>query len=116
MGASAADSPTAPVGTSRRTSDGFSIRGYFFSDPKRTGQTLLGLVWALDAGLQFQSFMYSNGFVQMIKGMTAGQPSWISDSMNWAANTAGGNLAALEHAVRRWRRSSSRSGSSSARR
>jgi hypothetical protein len=69
-----------------------SLRAYFLSDSARKGQTLLGLVWLLDAGLQFQSFMYSKGFIQMLTGMTAGQPGWLADSMKWAAKTAGGNL------------------------
>ncbi len=68
------------------------LRSYFFSDSCRTGQTLLGLIWLLDAGLQFQSFMYSKGFIQMLTGLTAGQPGWLASSMNWAAKTAGGDL------------------------
>ena len=40
---------------------------------------MLGLFWLLDGGLQFQSFMYSKGFVQMLTGMTAGQPSWLAE-------------------------------------
>jgi hypothetical protein len=51
-----------------------SARTYFASDSRRTVQTALGLIWLLDGALQFQSFMYGNGFIQMIKGMTAGQP------------------------------------------
>jgi hypothetical protein len=62
-------------------------RAYFFSDVGRTIQTALGLVWLLDGGLQFQSFMYGNGFIQMIKGLTPGQPYWLSSSVNWSANT-----------------------------
>ena len=92
MSTSTADSAVGAAGAARRASSGFSLRSYFFSDSRRTGQTLLGLVWALDAGLQFQSFMYSKGFVQMIQGMTAGQPGWINNSMTWAINTAGSNL------------------------
>ena len=92
MSTSTADPAVGASGAARRESSGFSLRSYFFSDSRRTGQTLLGLVWALDAGLQFQSFMYSKGFVQMISGMTAGQPGWVNDSMNWGVNTAAGNL------------------------
>jgi hypothetical protein len=63
------------------------LKAYFFSDTKRSVQTILGLIWLLDGALQFQSFMYGKGFIQMIKGLTSGQPYWISSSMNWAANT-----------------------------
>ena len=69
-----------------------SARSYFASDISRSLQTALGLFWLLDGGLQFQSFMYSKGFVQMLTGMTAGQPSWLASSLTWAAHTAGHNL------------------------
>jgi hypothetical protein len=68
------------------------VRAYFASDLSRSLQTALGLFWLLDGALQFQSFMYSKGFVQMLTGMTAGQPSWLASSMTWAAHTAGHNL------------------------
>jgi len=67
-------------------------RAYFASDVSRSLQTALGLLWLLDGALQFQSFMYSKGFVQMLTGMTAGQPSWLASSINWAAHSAGNNL------------------------
>ena len=63
------------------------VRAYFFSDSRRSIQTCLGLIWLLDGALQFQSFMYGNGFIQFLKAQTAGQPHWISTSMNWGANT-----------------------------
>ena len=71
---------------------GAKVRAYFFSDNTRSVQTVLGLIWLLDGGLQFQSFMYSNGFVQMLTGMQPGQPHWLSSSIGWGARTANGNL------------------------
>lgn len=68
------------------------VRAYFFSDSRRTLQTVLGLIWLLDGGLQFQSFMYSHGFIEMIMGTTSGQPGWISGSITWAAHIAEHNL------------------------
>jgi hypothetical protein len=68
-------------------------RAYFASDSQRTIQTVLGLIWLVDGGLQFQSFMYGKGFIQMLTGMTAGQPSWIVHSINWAATTLQGHQA-----------------------
>jgi hypothetical protein len=62
-------------------------RAYFASDASRTVQTVLGVVWLLDGGLQFQSFMYGRGFIQMLTGMTAGQPGWVHDSVMWGAHT-----------------------------
>lgn len=69
-----------------------AVRTYFASDGRRAVQTALGLVWLLDGALQFQSFMYSNGFPQMLTGMESGQPHWLSSSLGWGARVANGNL------------------------
>ena len=55
-------------------------------------QTVLGLIWLLDGALQFQSFMYGNGFTSMLTGMASGQPHWLSSSLDWGAGLAGGHL------------------------
>jgi hypothetical protein len=68
-------------------------RAYFASDSRRTAQTVLGLIWLLVGGLQFQAFMYTKAFPSVLIGLTAGQPSWIATSVTWAANFAGHNLA-----------------------
>jgi hypothetical protein len=67
-------------------------RYYFASDSRRAFQTVLGLIWLLDGALQFQPFMYSKGFVQMLTGTAAGQPHWLASSINWGANLAQSNL------------------------
>jgi hypothetical protein len=64
-----------------------SLRAYFASDSQRVLQTGLGLVWLLDGALQFQSFMYGKGFIEMLTGMASGQPGWLHDSVVWGANT-----------------------------
>ncbi len=64
-----------------------SARTYFFSDSRRTIQTLLGLIWLLDGGLQFQSFMYGKGFIAFLTNLTAGQPHWVASSVTWGATT-----------------------------
>ncbi len=68
------------------------LRAYFWSDAPRRVQTVLGLIWLLDGGLQFQSFMYSRGFVQVLAGGAQGQPGWLADSINWGARLANGDL------------------------
>jgi len=65
---------------------------YFASDPARALQSALGLIWLLDGGLQFQSFMYSHGFTEMLTGLASGQPGWLASSINWSAHAAGGDL------------------------
>jgi hypothetical protein len=73
---------------------GIGTRGlrYFACDHRRAYQTVLGLVWLLDGGLQFQRFMYSKAFIQSLKANTAGQPHWVVNSIDWAANIANHDL------------------------
>jgi hypothetical protein len=56
--------------------------------PGRRGlQICLGLIWLLDAGLQFQPYMFGPFFVtQAIQPSAAGNPSLVADSVNWAAS------------------------------
>ncbi len=77
----------APAATVRDESGSARIKAYFFSDSRRSVQTVLGLIWVLVGALQFQSFMYGKGFIQMLTGMTAGQPGWVADSVNQGAAT-----------------------------
>jgi hypothetical protein len=64
-----------------------------FQDATRTIQTVLGLIWLLDGVLQFQTFMYSQGFPQMLNGMAMqGQPQWLSRSLTWATGVASPHL------------------------
>jgi hypothetical protein len=82
------------VHSSPRESVSVRLRTYFADSPTRTLQTVLGLVWLLDGGLPFQSFMYSKGFIALIKSGAVGQPSWAHDSIIWSANIASHNLDA----------------------
>ena len=68
------------------------VRAYFLSDGVRTVQTILGLIWLLDGGLQFQSFMFSRGFLQMITSQASEQPGWLRASVDWGAHFAGNDL------------------------
>ncbi len=68
------------------------LRFYFASDARRGLQTALGLLWLLDGALQFQSFMYSQGFIQTLTDTVPGQPHWLGSSITWAANIASGRL------------------------
>lgn len=68
------------------------LRLYFAADARRGLQTALGLLWLLDGALQFQSFMYSRGFIDMLTEMISGQPPWLQSSMRWASHIAAGNL------------------------
>ena len=92
MSSGAADLRVRTETGSARGSTMYALRAYFASDSRRTVQTVLGLIWLLDGGLQFQSFMYSKGFIQMLTGLTPGQPGWVASSVNWSAHLAQHNL------------------------
>jgi hypothetical protein len=77
-----------------RTSAASRVKSYLFSDARRSILTVLGLIWLLDGALQFQSFMYSKGFLEMLRNNAAGQPQWLTSSINWSAHVAGQNLTA----------------------
>ena len=53
---------------------------------RRALQICLGLVWLLDAGLQFQPYMFGPFFVtQAIKLSAAGSPSVVASSVDWVS-------------------------------
>jgi hypothetical protein len=54
-------------------------------DVRRKLQLALAGIWLLDAILQFQAFMFTKGFAQMLAGTAAGNPGFIADPINWAA-------------------------------
>lgn len=68
------------------------LREYFWSDNVRRIQTVLGLIWLLDGGLQFQGYMYSHAFPALLASNAAGQPSWVHNSVIWGAKLLNGNL------------------------
>jgi hypothetical protein len=76
----------------QRTNVLTGLRDYFASDARRAIQSVLGLIWLLDGALQFQGFMYSKAFVQMLTGMESGQPYWLARTIDWGARLANTNL------------------------
>jgi hypothetical protein len=77
----------AGVASEERLGRAAWARTYFWSDSTRRVQTVLALIWVLVGALQFQSFMYGKGFIQLLQGLTAGQPGWVADSVNQGAAT-----------------------------
>jgi hypothetical protein len=54
---------------------------------RRVLQILLGLVWLLDAALQFQPYMFSGAFVtKTIEPVAAGNPALIAGPILWSAH------------------------------
>ena len=54
-------------------------------DVRRLLQLALAGLWLLDALLQYQSFMFSKAFTQMMAGTASGNPSVVASPINWNA-------------------------------
>ena len=54
-------------------------------DARRVLQLVLAALWLLDGVLQYQSFMYTKAFTQMIAGTSSGNPGVVSRPINWNA-------------------------------
>jgi hypothetical protein len=54
-------------------------------DARRALQLVLAAVWLLDGVLQYQSFMYSRAFGQMLAATAAGNPGVIAGPITWNA-------------------------------
>ena len=64
-------------------------------DPRRALQLGLAAVWLLDGVLQFQPFMYTKAFPQMLAASAAGNPSVIARPIIWDANLIQHHLVPL---------------------
>jgi hypothetical protein len=60
------------------------------TDERRVLQLVLAGIWLLDGLLQYQSFMYTYAFGQMIGGTATGNPGVIAHPISW-------NAALVEH-------------------
>ncbi len=60
------------------------------TDTRRALQLILAATWLLDGLLQYQSFMYTSAFGQMIAGTAAGNPGPVARPIGW-------NAALVEH-------------------
>jgi hypothetical protein len=58
-------------------------------DVRRWLQLGLAGIWLLDAILQFQTFMFSKGFAQMLAGTGPGNPAVIATPIHWASQIIG---------------------------
>src|ERR1700728_4002954 len=64
-------------------------------DQRRRLQLVLAAVWLLDAVLQYQSFMFTKAFAQMLGGTAAGNPALIADPITWSARLAANHVVLL---------------------
>jgi hypothetical protein len=54
-------------------------------DARRLLQLALAGIWLFDGVLQYQSFMFSKGFSQMLAGTASGNPGVVASPINWNA-------------------------------
>ena len=54
-------------------------------DVRRLLQLALAGIWLLDAVLQYQAFMFSKGFSQMLAGTASGNPGVVASPITWNA-------------------------------
>ena len=64
-------------------------------DARRVLQLGLAAIWLLDGVLQYQSFMYTKAFTQMIGGTSSGNPSVVAHPINWNATLVQHHLVLL---------------------
>jgi len=64
-------------------------------DTRRALQLALAGIWLLDALLQYQSFMFSKAFGQMLAGTAPGNPSVIARPITWDATLVEHHLVLL---------------------
>ena len=67
-------------------------------DTRRLLQLVLAGLWLLDAVLQYQSFMFTKNFSDMLAGMSDGNPGLIASPITWNANLVAHHLTPLNGA------------------
>src|ERR1700677_1744700 len=66
--------------------------------PRRKLQLALGVIWLLDGILQYQAFMYSKAFPQMLASTAPGNPGVIATPITWSATQITQHLTAANAA------------------
>jgi hypothetical protein len=64
-------------------------------DLRRRLQLVLAGIWLLDAVLQYQSFMFTKAFAQMLGATAAGNPAIIADPITWSARLIGNHVVVM---------------------
>jgi hypothetical protein len=64
-------------------------------DQRRRLQLALAGIWLLDAVLQYQSFMFTKAFAQMLGATAAGNPAVIADPITWSARLVSNHVVAM---------------------
>ena len=63
---------------------------------RRALQLGLGVIWLLDAALQYQPYMFSEGFPhQILAPVGPGNPGWVAQPVRWAAHLTANHVVAM---------------------
>ena len=62
---------------------------------RRKLQLTLAVIWLLDGVLQYQPFMFSRGFPQMLAGTSSGNPAVVASPITWSATFIDHHLVAV---------------------
>jgi hypothetical protein len=86
MSSTSASMPLSPQVTTRRQIALPAARGGLDSY-RRLLQIALGVIWLLDAALQYQPYMFTKAFPQQVLAPTGpGNPGWVAHPVHWAAH------------------------------
>jgi hypothetical protein len=92
------ESAASSGGTAWPSSAAVAEQGWTVPDVRRRLQLVLAGIWLLDAVLQYQSFMFTKAFAQMLGATAAGNPAVIADPITWSARLVG-NHAVVMNAI-----------------
>jgi hypothetical protein len=59
------------------------------------GRGALAALWLLDAVLQYQTFMFSQGFPRMLAATATGNPGLVAGPVTWSARLIGTHPGAV---------------------
>jgi hypothetical protein len=82
-------------GAAWRGSTALAEEGWAAPDRRRRLQLVLAGIWLLDAVLQYQSFMFTKAFAQMLGATAAGNPAVIADPITWSARLIGNHVVLM---------------------
>jgi len=81
---------SAALAVSSRPFVGAGLHGWTRPDGRRTLQLVLATIWLIDGILQLQSFFFTKSFgLEMISGMSQGNPSIVAGPIAWSGSTIG---------------------------
>jgi hypothetical protein len=89
------ESVASSGGTTWRSDATVAEQGWVVPDLRRRLQLVLAGIWLLDAVLQYQSFMFTKAFAQMLGATAAGNPAVIADPITWSARLIGNHVVVM---------------------